>query len=80
MEVIRIEHVECLFADDMYQILSHLPEDVAFNCRVCYPLRPAPWEALVNEEMQAGFMTIMQGILAMKSSQHLTSVQDEVLI
>lgn len=67
-----------LLADDMYQLFSYLPEDIAYHCRLCHPVRPAPWETIIKDEMQGGFLAVIGGVLATKLAQNLTAIQDEV--
>ena len=64
----------------MYQTFSYLPEDIAYNCRLCYPMRPAPWETIIKEEMQAGFTTVIGNMLATKLAANLTRIEDEVKV
>ena len=62
----------------MYQTFSYMPEDIAYHCRLCYPMRPAPWETIIKDEMQAGFITIIGNMLATKQGANLTRIEDEV--
>ena len=64
----------------MYQTFSYLPEDIAYHCRLCYPMRPAPWETIIKEEMQAGFTTVIGNMLATKLAANLTRIEDEVKV
>ncbi len=62
----------------MYQIFSYLPEDIAYHCRLCYPMRPAPWETILRDEMQTSFLTVIGNMLATKLVNQLTRIEDEV--
>ena len=63
-----------MISDEKYQLLSYLPEDVQYNCRYCSPARPAPWEQVIEQEMQAGFTIILQTILNTKSANMLDPI------
>ena len=59
------------FPDDMYHILTDLPETVPYYCLVCDPIRPAKWQIELAEEMQAGFLNVMTALFACRSAAHL---------
>ena len=40
-----------------------MPEDVPFNCRVCNPERPSPWEMFVKQEMFSGMTEVLDTLL-----------------
>lgn len=61
--------------DEMYQIVTYMPEDVPFNCRVCCPTRPSVWEILIRQEMQRGMRSVLDAVVLCKSSSMLESVQ-----
>ncbi len=68
-------HAKCEgLTDEKYQLLSYLPQDVQYNCRYCSPTRPAPWQQVIDQEMQAGFTIILRTILNSKSALFLDSV------
>ena len=69
-----------LLTDEIYQILSYLPEEIDFTCRICSKQQPAPWLISVEQEMQSGFNIIISSILGTKSSSLVEPVQDEVCI
>ncbi|XP_072048643.1 uncharacterized protein [Amphiura filiformis] len=65
-------HAKCEgLTDDMYHIMTDLPETVPYTCVVCDPVRPAKWQIELAEEMQAGFLNVMTAIFACKSATHL---------
>lgn len=66
----------CIFcSDEMYQIVTYMPEDVPFNCRVCCPTRPSVWEILIRQEMQRGMRSVLEALVQCKSSSMLESFQ-----
>jgi len=58
----------CLVTDEMYQVVVYMPEDVPFNCRMCCPLRPSPWETVVRQEMYNGMKDILSALINSHSS------------
>ncbi|XP_071095987.1 histone-lysine N-methyltransferase 2A-like [Haliotis cracherodii] len=65
-------HARCeQLSDEMYQLLSCLPEDVHYTCRICEKQRPAPWERLLRAEFVASLKTVLLNLLSMKCAQHL---------
>ena len=68
-------HARCEeLTDEMYNIMSYLPEDVPFYCRICSPERPAPWETMLQNEMKSGFQIILDTLLSAKCSLHLEPI------
>jgi len=55
----------------MYQVVVYMAEDVPFNCRVCCPGHPGPWETVVKQEMYNGMKGILDSLLASHSSMLL---------
>ena len=48
-------HAECeKLSDEMYEILSVLPDNIPYLCVSCLPKRPAPWQFALWEEMSSG--------------------------
>ncbi|XP_049845243.1 histone-lysine N-methyltransferase trithorax-like [Schistocerca gregaria] len=47
-------------SDEKYHILSYLPDTVEFICRKCCEKPPAPWWYAVEEEMKAGYLTVLK--------------------
>ena len=55
----------------MYQLLSYLPEDVQYTCRVCCPERPADWERALRREFLSGINIVVNAVLWSKAAQTL---------
>ena len=55
-----------------------MPEDVPFNCRVCCPERPSPWETVVQQEMYNGMTDVLDALLSSHSSMLLQPVPQPV--
>ena len=64
-----IQHL-CLLgvSDEMYQVIVYMPEDVPFNCRVCCPQHPSPWETFVRQDMCNGMNAVLDALLSSHSS------------
>jgi len=62
-------------ADEMYQIVVHMPEDIPFNCRVCCPVRPSPWQLMVQSEMLNGLFRVIDSLLSSNSATLLEPIK-----
>ena len=58
----------CVVSDEMYQVVVYMPEDVPFNCRVCCPERPSPWQMVVQQEMYSGMKGVLDALISSHSS------------
>ncbi|PIK53442.1 hypothetical protein BSL78_09672 [Apostichopus japonicus] len=65
-------HSKCEnLTDDLYNILTDLPDTIPYLCEGCEPDRPAPWQIEIEEELQAGFTNVMKTMFACKMAGHL---------
>uniref|UniRef100_T1J3M7 Histone-lysine N-methyltransferase trithorax n=1 Tax=Strigamia maritima TaxID=126957 RepID=T1J3M7_STRMM len=65
-------HAKCdEMTDEMYQILSYLPESVIYTCRKCTPQRPPSWLVAVEAELQAGLLLVLSVVASAKCAKHL---------
>jgi histone-lysine N-methyltransferase MLL1 len=64
--------VSLYLPDEMYNILSYLPDHIEFMCRKCSLERPTVWEIAIREEMQAGFNIILHSLLTSKAAHHMS--------
>lgn len=60
-----------IFSDEMYEILSYLPEDLSFYCRKCFPVGCPEWERTLKYELRQGLENILQALIVSKSSQFI---------
>ena len=60
-----------LFSDEMYEILSFLPEDLSFYCRKCFPVGCPEWESTLKRELQLGLESILHALMVTKSAQFI---------
>jgi len=67
----------CLL-DELYQIVVYMPEDMPFNCRICCPVRPSPWETVVRQEMQNGMRDVVDALINSHSSILLQPITQPV--
>ena len=68
-----------ILPDDLYQLLTYLPDEVPYNCRICCPVSPSPWEKLVKDELYAGFVTVCQSLLSSKMTSQLARVEEDLV-
>ncbi|XP_052803783.1 uncharacterized protein LOC128233934 [Mya arenaria] len=65
-------HSKCEgLTDEMYEILSYLPEDLSFYCRKCFPVGCPEWESTLKRELSRGLENILQTLILAKSAQFL---------
>ncbi|XP_059477073.1 histone-lysine N-methyltransferase trithorax [Neocloeon triangulifer] len=71
-----VECAECLswvhascegITDEMYQVLSYLPETVEFHCKNCTTQVPPLWSQAIEEEMRNGIMNIVKNLAKYQS-------------
>ncbi|KAJ9596872.1 hypothetical protein L9F63_012128, partial [Diploptera punctata] len=56
-------HAKCEgLSDEKYQVLSYLPDSVEFVCRMCCSIPPAPWWLAVEEELKAGYLSVLKSL------------------
>lgn len=56
---------------DLYEILSSLPESVAYSCRPCSQSQPSAWRELLHMELRAGVEKVLACLLTSTLTQHL---------
>ncbi|XP_014668097.1 PREDICTED: histone-lysine N-methyltransferase 2A-like [Priapulus caudatus] len=72
---LRWLHATCEdMTSEMYHCLSHLPEDVLYNCNACTLQRPAAWQTALDAYLQNGLVSVITHLMNMKSAQHLLQV------
>jgi len=64
----------------MYQVVVYMPEDVPFNCRICCPQQPSPWQTLVQHEMHIGMKDVIDALLSSHSVVLLQPITRSVSI
>ncbi|XP_046894057.1 histone-lysine N-methyltransferase 2A isoform X2 [Hypomesus transpacificus] len=75
-------HAKCEdLTDDLYEILSSLPESVVYSCRPCSQSQPSAWRELLYIELRAGVEKVLACLLSSTLTQHLvTCSQCETLM
>ncbi|XP_063797869.1 histone-lysine N-methyltransferase 2A [Pseudophryne corroboree] len=68
----RWVHSKCEnLTDEMYEILSNLPESVAYTCINCTEHHPAEWRLALTNELQASLKYVVTALLNSRTSSHL---------
>ncbi|XP_031762526.1 histone-lysine N-methyltransferase 2A isoform X2 [Xenopus tropicalis] len=68
----RWVHSKCEnLTDEMYEILSNLPESVAYTCINCTERHPAEWRMALTNELQASLRYVLTALLNSRTSSHL---------
>ncbi|XP_076432262.1 histone-lysine N-methyltransferase 2A isoform X10 [Peromyscus maniculatus bairdii] len=68
----RWVHSKCeSLSDEMYEILSNLPESVAYTCVNCTERHPAEWRLALEKELQASLKQVLTALLNSRTTSHL---------
>ncbi|XP_059038268.1 histone-lysine N-methyltransferase 2A isoform X6 [Mustela lutreola] len=57
--------------DEMYEILSNLPESVAYTCVNCTERHPAEWRLALEKELQISLKQVLTALLNSRTTSHL---------
>ena len=60
-----------VFLDEMYEILSNLPESVAYTCVNCTERHPAEWRLALEKELQLSLKQVLTALLNSRTTSHL---------
>lgn len=55
----------------MYEILSNLPESVAYTCINCTEQHPAEWRLALEKELQVSLRQVLTALLNSRTTSHL---------
>ncbi|KAJ8287641.1 hypothetical protein COCON_G00003000 [Conger conger] len=70
-------HAKCEgLSDDLYEILSSLPESVVYSCGPCSLSQPSGWRDLLYLELRAGVEKVLACLLTSTLTQHLVSCRE----
>ncbi|XP_066495898.1 histone-lysine N-methyltransferase 2A [Tiliqua scincoides] len=68
----RWVHSKCEdLSDEMYEILSNLPESVAYTCINCTEQQPAEWRLALGKELQLSLRQVLTALLNSRTTSHL---------
>ncbi|KAM5131789.1 histone-lysine N-methyltransferase 2A [Mantella aurantiaca] len=68
----RWVHSKCEnLTDEMYEILSNLPESVAYTCVNCTDHHPAEWRQALTKDIQASLKYVLNTLLNSRTASHL---------
>ncbi|XP_036116120.1 histone-lysine N-methyltransferase 2A [Molossus molossus] len=68
----RWVHSKCEnLSDEMYEILSNLPESVAYTCVNCTERHPAEWRLALEQELQTSLKQVLTALLNSRTTSHL---------
>ncbi|XP_073177043.1 histone-lysine N-methyltransferase 2A isoform X4 [Lepidochelys kempii] len=57
--------------NEMYEILSNLPESVAYTCINCTEQHPAEWRLALEKELQVSLKQVLTALLNSRTTSHL---------
>ncbi|XP_058050479.1 histone-lysine N-methyltransferase 2A isoform X2 [Ahaetulla prasina] len=68
----RWVHAKCEdLSDEMYEILSNLPESVAYTCINCTEQHPPEWRLALEKELQLSLKQVLTALLNSRTTSHL---------
>lgn len=68
------KYLSCkIISDELYEILSSLPESVVYSCRPCSVTQPSAWRELLYIELRAGVEKVLACLLSSTLTQHLVT-------
>ncbi|XP_035536544.1 histone-lysine N-methyltransferase 2A isoform X3 [Morone saxatilis] len=72
-------HAKCEnLTDEMYELLSKLPESVAYTCTKCTEHHPAEWRTALERELQGCVRHVLTALLNSRTSSHLLRYRQAV--
>uniref|UniRef100_A0A3Q3GX53 Histone-lysine N-methyltransferase n=1 Tax=Labrus bergylta TaxID=56723 RepID=A0A3Q3GX53_9LABR len=72
-------HAKCEnLTDEMYELLSKLPESVAYTCTKCTNRHPAEWRTALERELQGCVRHVLTALLNSRTSSHLLRYRQAV--
>ncbi|RXN07676.1 histone-lysine N-methyltransferase 2A-like isoform X2 [Labeo rohita] len=73
-------HAKCeSLTDDMYELLSNLPETVAYTCANCTEPQSAEWRTVLEKEIQKSMRQVLTALLNSRTSTHLLRYRQAVM-
>ncbi|XP_026082134.1 histone-lysine N-methyltransferase 2A-like isoform X2 [Carassius auratus] len=73
-------HAKCeRLTDDMYELLSNLPETVAYTCTNCTEPHPAEWRTVLEKKIQKSMQQVLTALLNSRTSTHLLRYRQAVM-
>ncbi|XP_052472822.1 histone-lysine N-methyltransferase 2A isoform X3 [Carassius gibelio] len=73
-------HAKCeRLTDDMYELLSNLPEAVAYTCANCTEPHPAEWRTVLEKKIQKSMQQVLTALLNSRTSTHLLRYRQAVM-
>ncbi|KAA0701545.1 Histone-lysine N-methyltransferase 2A [Triplophysa tibetana] len=73
-------HAKCEhLTDDMYELLSNLPESVAYTCIKCTEPHHTEWREVLEKEMQKSMRQVLTALLNSHTSTHLLRYRQAVM-
>uniref|UniRef100_A0A8C7U225 Histone-lysine N-methyltransferase n=1 Tax=Oncorhynchus mykiss TaxID=8022 RepID=A0A8C7U225_ONCMY len=73
-------HSKCEnLTDEMYELLSNLPESVAYTCTSCTKCQPAEWRTALEKELQGLVRRVLTALLNSRTSTHLLRYRQAVM-
>ncbi|KAL6471058.1 hypothetical protein MHYP_G00197080 [Metynnis hypsauchen] len=76
----RWVHAKCEnLTDEMYELLSNLPESVVYTCINCTERHPPEWRTALEKEIQSSMRQVLTSLLNSRTSTHLLRYRQAVM-
>ncbi|XP_072319008.1 histone-lysine N-methyltransferase 2A [Eucyclogobius newberryi] len=73
-------HAKCeKVTDEMYELLSKIPESVAFTCTKCIERYPTPWRTELERELQGCIRSVLNALVNSHTSMHLLRYRQQAV-
>ncbi|XP_016128082.1 histone-lysine N-methyltransferase 2A isoform X1 [Sinocyclocheilus grahami] len=73
-------HANCeSLTDDMYDLLSNLPETMAYTCANCTEPHSAEWRTVLEKEIRKSMQQVLTALLNSRTSTHLLRYRQVVM-
>lgn len=73
-------HAKCeRLTDDMYELLSNLPENLAYTCIKCTEPHHTEWRDVLEKEIQKSMRQVLTALLNSRTSTHLLRYRQAVM-
>ncbi|KAJ8289768.1 hypothetical protein GJAV_G00005120 [Gymnothorax javanicus] len=70
-------HAKCEgLSDELYEILSNLPESLVYSCGPCSLAQPSGWRDVLHQELRSGMEKVLACLLTSTLTQHLVNCRE----
>lgn len=71
--------VVVVVVDEMYELLSRLPKNVAYTCVNCTEHHPPKWRTALEKDIQSSMRQVLAALLNSRTSTHLLHYRQVII-